>query len=44
VLTSHDPATGLAEADLVLGLRHGRPELYASAQEVGAEQVMELYR
>ena len=27
VVTSHDPAGGLAEADLALGLRGGRPEL-----------------
>jgi hypothetical protein len=44
VLTSHDPASGLAEADLVLGLRGGRAELCAAAHEVDHDQVMELYR
>jgi heme exporter protein A len=44
VLTSHDPSAGLAEADLVLGLRHGRPELCASAENVDAARVLELYR
>jgi heme exporter protein A len=44
VITSHDPAAGLAEADLVLGLRAGRPALLAAAREVSSEQIAELYR
>jgi heme exporter protein A len=41
VVTSHDPARGLAEADVVLGLRGGRAELAGSATEA---EVRELYR
>jgi heme exporter protein A len=41
VVTSHDPARGLAEADVVLGLRGGRAELSGSATE---PEVRELYR
>jgi heme exporter protein A len=41
VVTSHDPARGLAEADVVLGLRGGRAELGGSASEA---EVRELYR
>lgn len=44
VLTSHDPASGLAEADLVLGLRAGRGALLAPGGEVGAEMLEGLYR
>jgi heme exporter protein A len=44
VLCSHDPAGGLAEADVVLGLREGRPTLLAPAAEVDDERVRELYR
>jgi ABC-type cobalamin transport system ATPase subunit len=44
VLTSHDPARGLAEADLVLGLRGGRVGLLGAAQDVETEAVAELYR
>ncbi|MDP9344932.1 MAG: ABC transporter ATP-binding protein [Actinomycetota bacterium] len=44
VITSHDPAGGLAEADLALGLRFGRVELLAPAGEVDAERVGALYR
>jgi heme exporter protein A len=44
VLISHDVELGLAEADLVLGLRAGRPELLATAGEVGADDVRGLYR
>jgi heme exporter protein A len=44
VLISHDVEAGLAEADVVLGLRAGRCELLAGAGEVGVEQVRELYR
>jgi len=44
VVCSHDPGGGLAEADLVLGLRAGRPALLADAAAVGAEEITELYR
>jgi len=44
VLTSHDPAGGLAEADLALGLRGGRVALLAPARDLTADQVRELYR
>jgi heme exporter protein A len=44
VLISHDVEQGLAEADLVLGLRGGRQELLAPAGEVGADDVRGLYR
>ena len=44
VLTSHDPERGLAEADLVLGLRGGRVALLADAASVDADSVAELYR
>jgi heme exporter protein A len=44
VVTSHDPAGGLAEADVALGLRAGRPALVASARELTAAQIGELYR
>ncbi len=43
VLISHDVELGLAEADLVLGLRGGRPELLAPAGDVGAADLRELY-
>jgi heme ABC exporter ATP-binding subunit CcmA len=44
VICSHDPGGGLAEADVVLGLREGRAALLAPAAGVGAAQVRELYR
>jgi heme exporter protein A len=44
VLISHDVEQGLAEADLVLGLRTGRPALLAPAREVGAGDLRGLYR
>ena len=44
VLISHDVEQGLAEADLVLGLRTGRPALLAPAREVGADDLRGLYR
>jgi heme exporter protein A len=44
VVCSHDPGGGLAEADLVLGLRAGRPALLADAGSVGAREITELYR
>jgi heme exporter protein A len=44
VLTSHDPGRGLAEADLVLGLRGGRVSLLADATSVNSEEIAGLYR
>jgi heme exporter protein A len=44
VITSHDPAGGLAEADVVLGLRAGRPALLRAAREVTVAEIQELYR
>ena len=43
VVISHDVAHGLAEADLVLGLRGGRQALLAPRSEVGDAAVRELY-
>jgi heme exporter protein A len=43
VLISHDVEQGLAEADLVLGLRGGRAALVAPASEVGAGDLRGLY-
>jgi heme exporter protein A len=44
VVTSHDPAGGLAEADLALGLRAGRAALFGRAAEIDAAQIGALYR
>jgi heme exporter protein A len=44
VLSSHDPGRGLAESDLVLGLRAGRVALLADATGVSTNAVAELYR
>ncbi len=44
VVTSHDPAGGLAEADVALGLRAGRVALLRPAGEVGADEIGALYR
>jgi heme exporter protein A len=44
VICSHDPATGLAEADLVLGLRGGRVALARPAGEVTVGEIAGLYR
>jgi heme exporter protein A len=43
VLTSHQPAHGLSEADLVLGLRAGRPAFVRRARELAPELIQELY-
>jgi heme exporter protein A len=43
VLISHDVEHGLAEADLVLGLRAGRQALLAPAREVDVATLRELY-
>jgi heme exporter protein A len=44
VICSHDPSGGLAEADVVLGLRAGRPALLRRAAEVDPSEIAELYR
>jgi len=44
VVTSHDPAGGLAEADLALGLRAGRPEVMGPAAGIEADTIRGLYR
>jgi heme exporter protein A len=44
VVTSHDPAGGLEEADLALGLRDGRPALLAPAAQVTPAEIGALYR
>ena len=44
VVTSHDPAGGLAEADVALGLRDGRVALLSPAAELDHRAIEELYR
>ena len=44
VICSHDPDAGLAQADLVLGLRAGRTALLRPAGEVDAQDIRGLYR
>jgi heme exporter protein A len=44
VISSHDPSGGLREADLVLGLRDGRPLLLREAAEIDPDEITELYR
>jgi len=44
VICSHDPGGGLAEADVVLGLRDGRAALLRAAADVSADEIGELYR
>ncbi len=44
IVTSHDPAGGLEEADVALGLVGGRVELLAPAADVDAAAVGALYR
>jgi heme exporter protein A len=43
VLTSHDPQAALAEADLVLGLRQGRPAFVGTVEELAKQQLQDLY-
>jgi heme exporter protein A len=43
VICSHDPTGGLAEADLVLGLRAGRQVLLGRAGEISSAEIAELY-
>ena len=44
VVCSHDPTGALAEADLVLGLRAGRPALLGAPKSIEREQIGALYR
>jgi heme exporter protein A len=44
VISSHDPSGGLNEADIVLGLRAGRPTLLREAADVDPGEIAELYR
>jgi heme exporter protein A len=44
VITSHDPAGGLADADIALGLRAGAPALLAASGDVDRATVQALYR
>ncbi len=44
VICSHDPAGGIAEADVVLGLRAGRPALLRTAVQTDPDEIAELYR
>jgi heme exporter protein A len=44
VICSHDPTGALGEADVVLGLRAGRPALLRPAGQVDRSQIAELYR
>jgi ABC-type multidrug transport system ATPase subunit len=43
VLTSHDPEAAITEADLVLGLRDGRPAFLARPDELNPRHLEELY-
>jgi heme exporter protein A len=44
VICSHDPMGGMAEADVVLGLRAGRQALLSAADAVAHEEIVGLYR
>jgi heme exporter protein A len=44
VICSHDPTGDLAQADVVLGLRAGRPVLLRAAADVDPGEIAELYR
>jgi heme exporter protein A len=44
VICSHDPSGGLAQADLVLGLRAGRATLVRAGTDVEEAEIAELYR
>jgi heme exporter protein A len=44
VLSSHDPVAGLAQGDVVLGLRDGRAVLVKTAANVAHDEIVELYR
>jgi heme exporter protein A len=44
VICSHDPTGDLGQADVVLGLRAGRPALLRAVAEVEPNEIAELYR
>jgi heme exporter protein A len=44
VLCSHDPGADLAAADLLLGLRAGRPALLGRPGAIGEDEIARLYR
>jgi heme exporter protein A len=44
VLVSHEPESGLGDADVVLGLRDGRAAVLAPADEVAVGDLRGLYR
>jgi heme exporter protein A len=44
VICSHDPTGDLRQADVVLGLRAGRPALLRAVAEVEPNEIAELYR
>jgi heme exporter protein A len=44
VICSHDPTGGLAEADLVLGLRAGRQALLGAAEDMASAEITGLYK
>jgi heme exporter protein A len=44
VVTSHDPRGGLAEADVALGLRGGRPAVLRAAAHADPDEIGALYR
>ncbi|MBV9798451.1 MAG: ABC transporter ATP-binding protein [Solirubrobacterales bacterium] len=43
VITSHDPSAAVAEADLVLGLKDGRPAFVGPPEKLDARELRELY-
>jgi heme exporter protein A len=43
VISSHDPSGGLAEADVVLGLRGGRAVVLRDASEMDSNTIGEIY-
>ena len=43
MLTSHDPRAALAEADIVLALKDGRPAYVGGPAEFGEQRLKELY-
>ncbi len=43
VMTTHDPRSALAEADLVLGLKNGRTAFFGAPQDLSDAALKELY-
>jgi ABC-type cobalamin/Fe3+-siderophores transport system ATPase subunit len=43
VITSHDPTAGLAEADLVLALKAGRPMFVGAPDQLERRRLREIY-